>query len=262
MTHRTKPSQVGIVGYGAVGQALARLFPDAAVHDPPQGIEGLEAVNAARIAFICVPTPAGEGGACDTSLVEDAVAAVASEVIVICSTVPPGTTDRLAARFQKRVVFQPEYGPGEAPGHPYRDLAAIPWITLGGPREWVRPVIELYQGVLDSRLAIHQTDATTAELAKYMENAFLATKVAFCNEFYDIAGALGVDYHELREVWLADPRIGRSHTWVHADDRGFGGRCLPKDLSAITAVASGLGAAPILLDAVAASNAAVRGTGI
>ena len=62
-----------------------------------------------------------------------------------------------------------------------------------------------------------------------MENSWLATKVVFCNEFYDLAKAYGVDYHELRECWLQDPRITRSHTYVYPDNRGWGGKCLKKD---------------------------------
>lgn len=66
-----------------------------------------------------------------------------------------------------------------------------------------------------------------------MENCFLATKLTFCNEFFDIAKELDVDYNQLREIWLLDTRIGRSHTFVYNDNRGFGGACLPKDLAAM-----------------------------
>lgn len=245
---------VGIVGYGAVGRALAELFPGAAIYDPPLGFDDRAAIGHCQVAFVCLPTPAGPGGECDSSLVEDAVGWIASEIIVIRSTVAPGTTARLAATSGKRVIFQPEYGPGETPDHPYRQASAIPWVILGGPRAWTRPVADLYQRVANANLVIQQTDAVTAELAKYMENAFLATKVAFCNEFYDVAERLGVDYHELRELWLLDPRMGRSHTWVHPGDRGFGGRCLPKDLQAIRKTARDLGYDPTLLDAVDRSN--------
>ena len=75
-----------------------------------------------------------------------------------------------------------------------------------------------------------------------------------------IAARDGVDYNELRELWLLDPRIGRSHTWVHPGDRGFGGRCLPKDLQAIVAHAQHRGEPAILLDAVLRSNERVRPT--
>jgi UDP-glucose 6-dehydrogenase len=98
----------------------------------------------------------------------------------------------------------------------------------------------------------------TAELTKYMENAFLALKVTFCNEFYDIAEAQGVDYNELRELWLLDPRIGRSHTFVLPFGRGFGGRCLPKDLNAIIHAARGAGVEAGLLEAVRDVNDAIR----
>ena len=82
------------------------------------------------------------------------------------------------------------------------------------------------------------TDAKTAELAKYMENCFLAMKVTFCNEFYDIAKAYDINYNELREVWLEDPRIGRSHTFVYEDNRGFSGKCLPKDVNGLIEMAN------------------------
>lgn len=252
--------RVGIVGLGAVGRGLARLFPGAAVHDPPLGRDDRPGINGSDVAFVCVPTPRGAGGACDTTLVEDAVRWIDAPCIVVRSTVPPGTTARLAQEHGKRVVFQPEYGPGETPGHPFADTRAVPWVILGGPREWTAPVSTLYQRVFNSNLEIRLTDSTTAELTKYMENAFLATKVAFCNEFYDLAGGLGVDYTELRELWLLDPRAGRSHTWVHPDDRGFGGSCLPKDLDALLDVAGTAGVSTELLDGVRASNRRLRGS--
>jgi UDP-glucose 6-dehydrogenase len=95
-------------------------------------------------------------------------------------------------------------------------------------------------------------------VAKYMENAFYATKVMFCNEFFDIARRFGVDYNELREVWLADPRISRDHTFVYPQDRGFGGKCLSKDTAAIIAASEQQGYTPALLRAVMAVNAKYR----
>jgi UDP-glucose 6-dehydrogenase len=82
----------------------------------------------------------------------------------------------------------------------------------------------------------------------------LALKVTFCNEFFDVAGAYGIDYNELREVWLEDPRIGRSHTFVYEDKRGYGGKCLPKDVSALIESASERGVNVELMQAVQAKN--------
>lgn len=253
---------VGIVGYGAVGRGVRSLFPNAAIYDPAKGFDGRDGVNASRIAFVCVPTPSAPDGSCDTSVVEETVGWLESDFIVVRSTVPPGTCGRLAAATGKNVVFQPEYGPGETPDHPYADVRSIGWIILGGPREWTVPVADLYKTVCNSTLEIRQTDWKTAELAKYMENAFLAAKVAFCNEFFDVAGAIGVDYNELRELWLMDPRMGRSHTWVYPDDRGFGGNCLPKDLDALAAFAREAGSPMQLMEAVADYNRELRGSSI
>src|SRR5207249_2446719 len=80
----------------------------------------------------------------------------------------------------------------------------------------------------------------------------------FCNEFFDIAEQLNVDYSELRELWVLDPRIGKSHTFVFPDKRGYGGKCLPKDLDAVIRTAEAGGYAPTLLKAVVSSNDIVR----
>jgi UDPglucose 6-dehydrogenase len=254
-------NSVAIVGYGAVGRHLHVLFPDAVIHDPAVGYDDRAAVNRSRFAFVCVPTPSLPDGSADVSIVRDVVGWIEADVIVIRSTVSVGTSQALATDSGKRIVFQPEYGPGATPDHPFSDPRNIGWVVLGGEREATGWVADLYKTVANSNLNIQHTDATTAELVKYMENSFLAAKVAFCNEFYDIAAAAGVGYDELRELWLLDPRIGRSHTFVYPDDRGFGGPCLPKDLSAIVSTAEALGVEPTLLKSVEASNRRVRNAG-
>lgn len=250
---------VAIVGYGAVGRSLHEIFPDAIIYDEPLAIGSRDDVGGADIVFVCVPTPSLADGHCDTSVVEQVVGWICSPLIVIRSTVALGTTERLARETGKRIVFQPEYGPGETPDHPFASPSSAGWVILGGERRDTVEVADLYKQAFNAELVIQQTTATTAELCKYMENAFLATKVAFCNEFYDIAEATSVDYNELRELWLLDPRMGRSHTFVYPDDRGFGGKCLPKDMRAIVASAAELlGGPPILLQSVVDSNAAIR----
>lgn len=245
---------IAIVGYGAVGRQLHTLFPDAVIHDPDIGYDDRASVNGCRFAFVCVPTPSLPDGSADVSIVRDVVGWIESDVIVIRSTVSVGTTRVLAGETGKQLVFQPEYGPGGTPDHPFSDTRRIGWVVLGGDREATGKVADLYKAVFNSSLVIQHTDSTTAELVKYMENAFLATKVAFCNEFYDIAAAAGVEYDELRELWLLDPRMGRDHTFVYSDDRGFGGACLPKDLSAIASTAESIGVEPTLLRSVEAAN--------
>jgi UDPglucose 6-dehydrogenase len=250
--------KVGIVGVGAVGAGIAKMFPGATLYDEPKQMGSRADVNTCDVAFVCVPTPSAEDGSCDTSIVEDVVSWLEASVICIRSTVSVGTTRRLANTFKKDVVFQPEYGPAETPDHPFNDLRKVRWIILGGSSEATRIVSRAWQGVYNSDIVIRHTTPEAAELCKYMENAFLAMKVSFCNEFYELAQRLEVDYEELRELWLLDPRIGRSHTFVFPDKRGFGGRCLPKDLEAIVRIAEDLEYSPELLTEVMRTNTRMR----
>lgn len=235
---------------------MLNLFPEASVYDEPLGIGSQSAVCGSDAAFICVPTSEGADGSCDTSIVEDVMSWLEAKVIIIRSTVPVGFTDSQTSKWGKRVVFQPEYY-GETVAHPFADPHARNWLTFGGEREAVKLAIQVYQTVCNAQVKLVMTDARTAELAKYMENCYLAMKVTFCNEFYDIAQGLGVDYNEVREVWLEDPRIGRSHTFVYENNRGFAGKCLPKDLNAMVHQAKALGINADLLQAVRTRNQAL-----
>ena len=92
-----------------------------------------------------------------------------------------------------------------------------------------------------------------------MENSYLATKVVFCEEFFRICEAFGVDYNQVREGWLLDPRTEPSHTFVRKDGNpGFGGKCLPKDISAIISSSEKAGYSPDLLKAVQEYNKKIR----
>jgi UDPglucose 6-dehydrogenase len=249
---------IGIVGLGAVGSGMQKLFPDAASYDEPKGIGSREAIDACDIAFVCVPTPQKADLSCDTSIVRDVVTWIKAPLIVIRSTVAVGTTRDLASQTGKRIVFQPEYGPAETPDHPFNNLRNIRWLIFGGEPQDCRAAAQVWKRVYNSDVTIAFTTFETAELCKYMENAYLAAKVTFCNEFFGIAQALGVDYDELRELWLLDPRIGKTHTFVYPDDRGYGGRCLPKDVSSIITTASNAGYEPSLLQAVVEANSKFR----
>lgn len=224
---------VGIVGFGHVGGIMNQLFADAYVYDEPKGIGERDKINECDFVFVCVPTPKAEDGSCDTSIVNDVLEWLnPKEVIILRSTVPIGFTSFYSELEHKKIIFQPEYY-GETTAHPFADPHNRSWVTLGGEKEYTSKVAELYQKVFTSELIINQVDSNTAELAKYMENSFYSVKVTFCNQFYDLAKASGIDYNELRETWLLDPRIGRSHTFVYPDNRGYGGSCLPKDTAAI-----------------------------
>ncbi len=227
--------KVGVVGGGVVGGAMVKLCgPDTVVFDPykPEHAGNKGKIDTCDVVFICVPTPMGPDGHCDTTIVEEAVAWVKAPLLIIRSTVAPGTTDRLRQKYNKRIVFQPEYL-GETVGHVFGNMAEREFIVLGGTPEDVSRAADFYKHYYNSCARFYFGDALTAEVCKYMENAFYAVKVTFVNEFYDVAKAHGVDFNQLRELWLADPRISRDHTFVYPDRRGFSGKCLPKDCNAL-----------------------------
>lgn len=245
--------KIGIVGLGHVGGIMHQLFPNAYIYDEPKNIGCKESINQCDVVFLCVPTPQAQNGACDTSIVNYSIDWIEADLIVIRSTVPVGYTEKMVNITQKKILFQPEYY-GETIAHPFSNPHNRSWITLGGRKEFYAKAIQAYEKIFTSEIHFKLVDSNTAELAKYMEKCFLATKVTFCNEFYDIANSFGVDYSELRETWLMDPRIGRSHTFVFSDDRGFSGSCLPKDISAIISQSDMLGINTDLLKAVVKKN--------
>ena len=196
-----------------------------------------------------MPTPLVDGRL-QVEAVRDALIEVDAAVYVIKSTVPPGTSDLLALETGKALAFSPEYA-GEtvnANGYDY------PFVILGGPREATDRVAELYKSRFTGEIDIRKTDALTAELAKFAENAFLATKVTFVNEFALLADRLGVDRDELRELWLLDPRIGRSHSFAFRDQPYYDSKCLQKDVPGIIAAANEAGIDMPLLRTVVTVN--------
>ena len=223
--------KIGIVGSeGHVGSAMKAVFPNAVCYDLKVGKK--EEINTCDTVFVCVPTPSREDGSCNTDIVESVIAWLDVPLIVLRSTVYVGFTDDMRKKYNKEIVFQPEYY-GETVAHPFSDLKARQWLTFGGSERGIHLAIRTYQTVYNSNISIHQGDAKSIEMAKYMENSFFALKVIFCNEMKDIADSLGANYDVAREAWIADPRIGTSHTFVYDDNRGYGGSCLPKDIASI-----------------------------
>ena len=276
---------VAVVGYGYVGKAVADFFKDnfeVFAYDPlyvkdegydKDGIHFVSdsdrenQINSCDLAVICVPTPKNEDGSVDLSYILDVLSWVSTPYILIKSTIPPGTTQSLVAKTGKRIVFSPEYiGEGKYviqwwkdQGHPHpTDMKKHDFQIFGGIREHTTEVLEFFKKVLGPSAKYIQTDSTTAELTKYMENSWGATKVIFSNEFAKIAEAFGVDYNELRELFLMDGRVERMHTAVFKDKPGFGGKCFPKDVSGIVDESRKAGYNPILLSAVLESNKELR----
>jgi UDPglucose 6-dehydrogenase len=255
--------KIAIIGCGFVGKGMIELFQRAhnvCCYDPaiPQ-VNDISRLDKAEVAFVCVPTPMAPDGTCDISIVESVIQWCKAPLIVIKSTVPPGTCDMLSDRYKKNLHFSPEYmGEGKQFVAPWKypdpkDARSHPFVIVGGDNADM--ILDLYASVMSNDASYIATTNVAAELAKYMENAFLAVKVAFCYEMAQVADTFNVEYKHVRELWLNDARMGRSHTMVLAGQKGFNGKCLPKDLSAIVEAATANGFDPLILRAVRDINA-------
>lgn len=238
-----KPLKVTIIGHGWVGKSVEKLFPDAYIYNPPKSTSKRKA-NKSDVAFICVPTPSINEGALDTSIVEECVAWSESPLIVIRSTVNPGTCDYLSKKYNKRIVIQPEYL-GETTQHPLFEEKNTPFLVLGGNPEDRRVLIELYTTVYNANIKIRQVSAYEAEVIKLSENRAIAFKVAQCQELYDACEKAGIDYYTIRDaVYGDDSRFNLWWTFIFPDKRGFNSKCIPKDIYAWCAWAESLGIKP------------------
>lgn len=231
---------------------MRTLFRDAYIYDVDRGTR--EGVNAQDVAFICVPTPCRDEGALDTSIVEEVVAWCTCPLIVIRSTVNPGTCDTLAARYGKRIICHPEYM-GETVAHPFADPMARSFLAIGGAPRDRRTLIDLYTTVYNANVSIRQMSLIEAEIAKLAENRAIAFKVAQAQELYDACAAAGVDYYTIRDtVYGDDPRMTLWWTFVYPDKRGMQSKCLPKDAWAWAAWCESVGASASVTRAILEQN--------
>ncbi len=261
-------ADIGIVGYGFVGQAVANGFKEKnniLYYDKYKDTDSLEhVVESSEFIFVCLPTPFKEGKTgrgIDLSIMDENIAQIAQKsqntdkIIIIKSTVVPGTTESYAKCFpNNHFAFNPEF---LREAHYLDDFMNPDRTVIGVLNNQIgRKVNELYTTNFPDHL-IFLTDPTTAEVVKYMANAFLAMKVMFANEFYDICQKLGISYNEAKEMVIADRRIGPTHLDV-TSERGFGGKCFPKDLIAIIEKAKELNVDVPLLELVEQRNREIR----
>ncbi len=228
--------KVLIAGYGIVGKSIHKDFPFAELYDTDMDvfkanrdklIYNFNPSVVGRkydICFICVPTPNDENNKCDIYYVADVINDVDADVYVIKSTVPPTTTDKFIKDYNKNIIFSPEFCSNTNFGSENN------FVILGGDDYSCHKVRQLYELNKKSDFTIYQCSSVEAEIIKYMENCFLATKVIFCNQFKDIADLYGVDYSKIRDGLVLDERIGKSHTFVFDNYRGYDSKCLNKDI--------------------------------
>lgn len=258
--------KIGIIGYGYVGQAVAYGFSNAELHIYDKYKDGFETlsqvVKKSEFIFICLPTPIREDeSGIDLSIIEDVVGKItkltntSNKIVIIKSTTIPGTTERLIKKYPKTLfAYNPEF---LTEANYLQDFVNTDRTIIGASNDQVSlRVVALYRQQF-TKTPIFQTDTTTAEMVKYMSNCFLATKVIFANEMYEICDKLGIKYEEAKKMMVADHRIYNSHLDI-TSSRGFGGKCFPKDLLALRAMAKEVGIDTTMIDAVWKKNLSVR----
>ena len=256
---------IGIIGQGYVGTAIKLGFQEhynIETYDKFDLAKSTrtkvsDIVEEAEVIFVCVPTPMRKDGTCYTGIVEEVIREINEtaddHIIVIKSTIPPGTTDRINEEYtHSTVIFNPEFLTEE---NFLEDFKNQKRIILGGDRKGTNKLRQIYSKVFPNATIV-KTGSNTAEMVKYFTNCFLATKVSFANEMHSVCEQIGIDYDKVVEYATYDERLGKSHWAVPGPDGdfGFGGHCLPKDLSAIINTFKTFG----LLEAVEQVNDQVR----
>ena len=250
--------KIGIVGQGFVGTAVKeglKNYYEIDTYDIKDNNDSTYMnvlVLESDVIFVCVPTPMRKDGSCDTSIVESVVNEIdeisyddyviesGHKTIVIKSTIPPGTTERLNKECKNiSIVFNPEF---LTEANFIDDFKNQDRIIIGGPRPASTKVRQLFYKVFP-KAHIIKTSSTIAEMVKYTTNTFLSTKVSFANEIKMICDKVGIDYDKVIEYATHDDRLGHSHWSVPGPDGhyGFGGSCFPKDINALLDICRELG---------------------
>jgi UDPglucose 6-dehydrogenase len=263
-----KEKTLGIIGNGFVGNAIYQNFKDShriLIYDKDESRSTTDNVrevcHKTDIIFVALPTPMYENGRCDLSIILNVMAQISywykDNIVIIKSTVPPGSCESIKKRFPTiRLVFSPEF---LTERNAVEDFRTCNRVIFGGEIEDIWQCVELFKLQFPDK-AYLTTDWKTAEMVKYFLNTFLATKVSFANEIYQVCKAIDVSYDEVLNLALYDKRLTPTHFLVPGPDGqlGFGGVCFPKDLNAFINFCGENNVDPTVLTAVWNKNLLVR----
>ena len=271
-------NKIGVVGLGYVGSSVAKTFSDK-FHVESYDLKKKSTTSSikslcskVKTIFVCVPTPMRKDGSCDTSIVERVCHEIDKfsngHVVIIKSTVVPGTTEKISKNLKNTLlVFNPEFLTEANALNDFKNQDRIIIGCIGDNSISGLLCRRMYQRVFPlAKIVV--CGATEAEMLKYFANTFLAAKVSFANEIYQICKAQGLNYENVVELLKLDKRIGDTHLQVPgpmpASDNsgrflyGFSGSCFVKDINALICHAESLGVDPKVLKATWHKNLEVR----
>lgn len=238
---------LAIVGYGFVGGAVDYGFPDTTCNktiiDPKCGTSVADLVGKdIEVSFVCVPTPMSTDGSIDASILVSTVTELLEHtegLVVIKSTVIPSIIEQLT--ITPRVIYNPEFLTEKSANE---DFVNPIMHVFGGDRERAELLEFMYKHYSNCKpCPVWFMSATEASLVKYGMNSYLASKVLWFNQFYDLVSATdSATYATVINAMTTDPRIGSSHTSVPGHDgrRGYGGSCFAKDVPALIKYATSI----------------------
>jgi GDP-mannose 6-dehydrogenase len=249
----------GIIGLIGAGVRTGRLRATTSSED---------ALEHADVSLICVGTPSGGQGSTNLSYLERVVVDIREAMtrtappasgfhaVVVRSTVPPGTVDRVVTPVFAEPVPGWEVGTAMCPeflreGVSVKDFFAPPFVVVGTAHEKARARVADLFSFVDTET--RQVAVATAEALKYACNAFHATKVSFANELARVFRAYGVDSREVMEIFCEDTKLNIAPTYLRPGF-AYGGSCLPKDLRALQYMARTNGVDAPLLAGTALTN--------
>lgn len=244
---------IGVIGRGFVGGAIYNFLINHSSHttysyditDDLDINDGyLNIVENCEIIYVCLPTPMDKEGRCYTEIVESSLSLLnryamqlsVKPIILIKSTLVPGTTNRLQLQFDGlTIVVNPEFLTERNAEEDFRRSSRH---VLGIPpnNDILGRKLESYYKSMWPHAEVIMVLPTAAELIKYVINSYLAVRVGVANHISEVCSLLGIDYNSLIEIiYNSDSRLGSSHWQVPGPDGnlGFGGSCFPKDLSGL-----------------------------
>jgi UDPglucose 6-dehydrogenase len=235
-----KKLKLAVIGHGFVGGAVDYGFNNRNIQkyiiDPKLGTKIEDVPDDLDIAFICVPTPMGDDGSVDSSIVESAVATLAfcapTALIVVKSTVTPDVINSLYNQYPTRFVYNPEFLTEKSANE---DFVNPIMHIFGGDEEPSEELEKIYHKYSSCKpCPVHYMSAMDASFVKYGINCFLMNKVLWFNQFFDIVTASGANYGSIINAIGTDKRVSPSHTLVPGFDgrRGAAGPCFAKDIPA------------------------------